>query len=253
MASGWGTVPEIGQKPSGGHSAKPDYTIRVDAAERKKLCLAREIVWALDAGIGITLVFVILQAAKIAPRAPDVLLRSASYLSSKVHGAGGFTDAAFVVISVAAYGLLAFWAMRLWSRHKRRSGRGPRNRERRRDFRVALAAPVFVYGWVSDEPFSENTKTENVSPAGGLIPVSAKVSPSQELILTNLQTEEDVPCRVARLITRADGQILAGLAFLKSSPSFWEIEFVAGDPTSKMGDASSASQGGQGQAVVRPA
>jgi hypothetical protein len=233
--------------------AKPDYTIRVDVAEREKLCLAREIVWALDIGIGITLVLVILRAAQIAPRVADVLLRPAWFLSSKAHGASALTDTAFVLVSVAAFGLLAFSAMRLWSRYKGRPGRAPRNVERRREFRVALAAPVFVYGWVRDEPFSESTQTENVSSAGGLISLSAKVLRSQELILTNLRTEEDIPCRVVRLSTREDGATLAGLAFLKGSQGFWEIEFVPGGPTSEMGDASSLPGSGQGQAVAGPA
>jgi hypothetical protein len=41
------------------------------------------------------------------------------------------------------------------------------------------------------------------------------------LILTNLQTDQDLTCRVARLIRSERGQVLAGLEFLQSAPGFW--------------------------------
>jgi hypothetical protein len=92
---------------------------------------------------------------------------------------------------------------------------------------VALSTSVFVYGWNADEPFSENTETLNVSASGGLIPLSLSVSPTQELILTNLQTNEDLTCRVARLTQTPDGRTLVGLDFVQASPNFWQIDFVS--------------------------
>jgi len=80
---------------------------------------------------------------------------------------------------------------------------------------------VQVYGQLDGEPFSENTETINVSSCGGLVPISASVVRSQKLILTNLQTDQDLTCRVARLIRSERGQILAGLEFLQSAPGFW--------------------------------
>jgi hypothetical protein len=128
--------------------------------------------------------------------------------------------------------LLLVVAIRLWSRRRRPLSRTPERKDRRRGSRVALATPVFVYGWLLDEPFSENTETLNVSAVGGLIPLSAKVIPLQELILTNLQTNEDLPCRVARSIRAQDGKTLAGLDFLQASPNFWQIDFVSNSPRS---------------------
>jgi hypothetical protein len=83
---------------------------------------------------------------------------------------------------------------------------------------------------LSNEPFAENTETLNVSADGGLIPLSGTVMPSQELILTNLQTNEDLTCRVARSTRTEDGRILVGLDFRQASPNFWQIDFVSVAP-----------------------
>src|SRR4029077_9689097 len=106
--------------------------------------------------------------------------------------------------------LLFVVAIRLGSRRRRPLSREPERKDRRRGSRVALATPVFVYGWLLNEPFSENTETLNVSAVGGLIQLSAMVIPSQELILTSLKTNEDLPCRVVRLIRSGDGKTLVG-------------------------------------------
>ena len=93
--------------------------------------------------------------------------------------------------------------------------------EQRRAQRLPIFLPVQVYGKLDGEPFSENTETINVSACGGLVPISARVVRSQKLILTNLQTDQDLTCRVARLIRTERGQVLAGLEFLQSAPGFW--------------------------------
>jgi hypothetical protein len=131
------------------------------------------------------------------------------------------------VAGVAITLLLGAATIRRWSRWHRPPSLTPERKDRRRGFRVALATPIFVYGWQADEPFSENTETLNVSAVGGLIPLSAKGIPSQELILTNLLTNEDLPCRVARSIRTEDGRLLVGLDFLQASPNFWQIDLVS--------------------------
>jgi len=114
-----------------------------------------------------------------------------------------------------------------WSRRRSRSSRAPEAEDRRRSYRVALANPVSVYGWIDDQPFSESTETLDVSAGGGLIPLSVNLTPSQELILTNLQTDEDLICRVARSTQESDSRILVGLDFAQISPNFWQIDFVS--------------------------
>ena len=93
--------------------------------------------------------------------------------------------------------------------------------DQRRAQRLPIYLPVQVYGKLDGEPFSENTQTINVSAWGGLVPISASIVRAQKLILTNLQTDQDLTCRVARLIRSERGQVLAGLEFLQSAPGFW--------------------------------
>lgn len=81
--------------------------------------------------------------------------------------------------------------------------------------------PVQLYGLLGDEPFSERTETYNVSACGGLVLVSADVRRTQKLILTNLQTDQDLMCRVTRLVRTRKGQMLAGLEFLQAVQGFW--------------------------------
>ena len=176
-------------------------------------------------GIVITLLLAVLRAIHIAPRVTDILLRPGLYLARAVHSKSVLNTVVLALGDGVIYGLLLFVVMQ--SRRRRPLSRTPEQKDRRRSSRVALATPVFVYGWLADEPFAENTETLNVSAAGGLIQLSAKVIPSQELIITNLQTNEDLACRVARSIGTENGKTLAGLDFLLASPSFWQIDFVS--------------------------
>ena len=173
----------------------------------------------------ITLLLAVLQAIHIAPRVTDILLRPGLYLARAVHSKSVLNTVVLALGDGVIYGLLLFVVMQ--SRRRRPLSRTPEQKDRRRSSRVALATPVFVYGWLADEPFAENTETLNVSAAGGLIQLSAKVNPSQELIISNLQTNEDLACRVARSIGTENGKTLAGLDFLLASPSFWQIDFVS--------------------------
>jgi hypothetical protein len=93
--------------------------------------------------------------------------------------------------------------------------------DKRRAQRLPITMPVSVYGYVNDEPFGENTESINVSARGGLVAVSVSVICWQKIVLTNLQTDEDLECRIVRLIRSGTGQILAGLEFPDLEPRFW--------------------------------
>jgi len=93
--------------------------------------------------------------------------------------------------------------------------------EQRRGRRVRAAKRIVLYGRLGEEPFQEQTQTVDVSSHGGLFPISAPVVPSQKLILTNLETEDDLACRVARLIRTERGETLAAVEFLQPSLRFW--------------------------------
>ena len=98
---------------------------------------------------------------------------------------------------------------------------------RRRGHRISAFLPVFVYGHSHNEPFVEHSVTLNVSASGGLLSVSQEVAPSQEFLLANMLTDEELRCRIARVIKTQAGTILVGFEFLHPSPRFWSIEFVA--------------------------
>ena len=202
----------------------------MNVSEHEKLYIAREIVLSWVAGNVITLMLVVLRAIHIAPGVTDILLRPGLYFARAVHGKSVLNSVVLALGDGAIYGLLPFVVTHLWSRRRRPLSRTPERKDRRRGSRVALATPVFVYGWLADEPFSENTETLNVSANGGLIPLSGMAIPSQELILTNLQTNEDLTCRVVRSTRVEDGKILVGLDFLQASPNFWQIDFVSKSP-----------------------
>jgi len=93
--------------------------------------------------------------------------------------------------------------------------------EQRRGRRVRAATHILLYGRLADEPFQEETQTIDVSSHGGLFPVSAPLVASQKLILTNLETNDDLACRVARLIRTERGETLAAVEFLQPSLRFW--------------------------------
>jgi hypothetical protein len=97
--------------------------------------------------------------------------------------------------------------------------------EKRRGQRVPAALPVFVYGRLQGEPFAEQTETANISAQGGLVALSVELSRSQTLLVTNLQTNEDLACRVARMVKTKAGKTLVGVEFLHSCPRFWTIDF----------------------------
>jgi hypothetical protein len=93
--------------------------------------------------------------------------------------------------------------------------------DKRRAQRLPITMPVAVYGYAGDEPFVENTESINVSARGGLVAISATVSCRQKIILSNLQTDEDMECRVVRLVKSGTGKILVGVEFPEVAPRFW--------------------------------
>ena len=98
---------------------------------------------------------------------------------------------------------------------------------RRRSHRVAAFLPVFIYAHSHDEPFVEHAVTLNVSANGGLLSLAREVVPSQELLVANMQTDEELPCRIVRVTKTQAGTVLVGFEFLRPAPRFWSIEFTS--------------------------
>jgi c-di-GMP-binding flagellar brake protein YcgR len=96
---------------------------------------------------------------------------------------------------------------------------------RRRGHRISAFLPVFIYAHSHNEPFVEHSVTLNVSATGGLLSLSRDLAPSQRLLVANTQTDEELPCRVARVIKTQAGTTLVGFEFLRPAPHFWSIDF----------------------------
>jgi hypothetical protein len=188
------------------------------------LGVAGEIVLSLVIGSSLTLVLAILRAEQIMPEIADVLLRPGPYIANKL----GLAGAGGILLSVLGDGILfgavAFALMRLRSAGRKPRGNLALHIERRRALRLPLKREVFVYGWSSDEPFSENTETLNVSATGGLIVLSAKVIPAQKLILINAESNEEMACRVARSICTPEGKNIIGFEFPQAAAQFWQSQ-----------------------------
>jgi hypothetical protein len=86
-----------------------------------------------------------------------------------------------------------------------------------------LNAPVFLYGSLKGGPSSEVSETIDVSSNGALVSVSARVFPEQKILLTNLQTQQDLKSRVVRIDAKRE---VAALEFLEPSPGFRRIDFA---------------------------
>lgn len=100
------------------------------------------------------------------------------------------------------------------------------SRNKRRAHRVYAFMPVFVYGRAHNEPFAEHAVTLNVSATGGFLALDAEVAPAQKLLMANEQTDEELPCRIARIVKSQGGKTLVGFEFLRPAPRFWSIDFT---------------------------
>jgi len=200
------------------------------ASEADRFRVAGEMVLSMIAGSSITLVLAMMRAGGLLSDIADALLQPGAYVATKlgVTGSGGILLA--VIADGILYGSVPFIIMSIRAA-RRRKPQLPVHKfepliERRRAARLPLKTPVFVYGRYSDgngsEPFSENTETLNVSALGGLIPLAAKVSVEQKLILFNAESNAELPCRVARTIHTATGETMIGVEFTQASTSFWQ-------------------------------
>jgi hypothetical protein len=107
------------------------------------------------------------------------------------------------------------------------SATAPHQPNKRRAHRVSAFLPVFVYGRAHNEPFAEHAVTLNVSSTGGFLALDAEVSPAQKLLMANEQTDEELPCRIARIVKIQGGKTLVGFEFLRPAPRFWSIDFTS--------------------------
>jgi hypothetical protein len=203
------------------------------APSADRLHIAGQMLLSFVAGASLTLVLAVCAAEQLFPGMTDYLLRPGSYLAEKMGATGVGATVLSVVGDGIVYGALFFLLVRLrsWGRKSQRDTPQPSltaapphdepQVERRRAARSAISMPVFAYGYVGDEPFSENTETLNISAVGGLMPLAAKVAPTQQIILINAQSNEELACRVVRALRTPAGNTVVAVEFPHQSVNFW--------------------------------
>ena len=108
-----------------------------------------------------------------------------------------------------------------------RNRHAPHFLDQRRARRIGARISVLLYGREGGVPFHEQAWTINVSARGAFARVNSQVTYAQKLVLTNLVTNEDILCRVTRLVRTESGKLLAGFEFFKPRPQFWRVALTA--------------------------
>jgi len=99
------------------------------------------------------------------------------------------------------------------------------HKNQRRSKRIPLQIRVVVSGRVGKSAlFQEETSTQIVTSHGGSLALTAPVKVGETLLVVNLATRKEEKCRVAS-VKPLDGVSDVGLAFLRSAPGFWGLDF----------------------------
>jgi len=100
----------------------------------------------------------------------------------------------------------------------------------RRSQRIELNVPLVVYRARGEGPqFYESTETLVVSAHGALIALTDLVAPWQKLRMQNLNTGENLECRVVSVKKAQIGPPRVAVEFMQATPDFWRIAFPPAD------------------------
>ena len=102
---------------------------------------------------------------------------------------------------------------------------GSAHKYQRRSKRIPFQVRVLVSGRVGKAAlFREEASTEIVTAHGGSLALKSPVRVGETLNIVNLATRKEERCRVAS-VKALGGVSKVGLAFLRSAPSFWGLDF----------------------------
>jgi hypothetical protein len=102
------------------------------------------------------------------------------------------------------------------------SDRRPENR--RRSQRLKLRIPVAVRLQTADKKSgSEKSHTISINAHGGLVLLSTKVDIDQFVMLENLDTHQELLCRVTTVGESFMGKTQVALEFIMPAPGFWGV------------------------------
>jgi hypothetical protein len=80
-----------------------------------------------------------------------------------------------------------------------------------------------------EHPCVETCHTLVVNAHGALIVLTMKVRLTQQLVLENLISGKEQPCRVVHVAERQSNMSEIGVEFLEPAPHFWNIDFPSDD------------------------
>ena len=90
----------------------------------------------------------------------------------------------------------------------------------------------------NEKPSPETTKTIMVSANGALIPLRMVVAVGEILTVRNLQTRQEVSCRVVDLeLNNESERTEVGMEFIEPAPRFWSVSFPPEGWNSRDGEA----------------
>src|ERR1700751_2442723 len=120
-----------------------------------------------------------------------------------------------------------------------------RPENRRRSKRVKARVPVVVRFQTADKhSVSEKTHTIIVNDHGALILLAAAVEIQQIIRLENLNSGEELLCRVASLGPSFMGKTQVAVEFVMPTPGFWTTDFNLG--TLRLSGEGKAQNGNSG-------
>jgi hypothetical protein len=102
----------------------------------------------------------------------------------------------------------------------------------RRSQRIELTVPVVVHRPVKGgSQFSERAQTLVVNAHGALMALAEKVTPAQRLLMQNIDSGEQIECRVVYMVKEVAGPTKVAVEFTRPTPSFWRIAYPPADWT----------------------
>jgi hypothetical protein len=100
----------------------------------------------------------------------------------------------------------------------------------RRSQRLLLRVPIEVRRTsAAGQHITEETGTLAINAHGALINLKAPVSESDKLVVKNLKTGEEQPCRIVYVGPTEVGSTQVGIEFVQPSPQMWGIAFPPQD------------------------
>jgi hypothetical protein len=104
---------------------------------------------------------------------------------------------------------------------------------RNQSLRLGIDVDVVVRR-ANEKPAAEATKTLIVRVNGALIPLRMAIAIGEVLTVTNLQTREEVSCRVVGIEPNSESKMTeVELEFVEPAPRFWSVFFPPKSWTSR--------------------